>query len=141
MKAVRHLALIAAVAATSACAGTTGDPGTAPPPRAANVITTAEVEATGLNNALEVVQQLRPAWLRAQRGTQTLQTVQQGDDRVMRETHVMVYVDGVRRGTADQLRGVAARSVHSIEYLSAPVATQRYGTDHPRGAIVVITRT
>jgi hypothetical protein len=52
----------------------------------------------------------------------------------------VVYLDGVRVGTLDELRRLRADAVAEMEYLSPSDATNRFGTNHDTGAILVTTR-
>jgi len=51
------------------------------------------------------------------------------------------YLDDRRLGAPAQLRTVPGGAVWEIRLLEAAEATARFGTDHPLGAIVVVTRT
>jgi hypothetical protein len=91
-----------------------------------------EIEATPLSvaNALDLVENLRPNWLRGRGPTSiTLETV-----------GVQVYVSGMRQGGKDALAGVARSSVKEIQYMRAVDAVQRYGTGHENGAILVVLK-
>jgi hypothetical protein len=87
-----------------------------------NRIVRAELEPLGQVDALQAVQRLRSRWVQS-RGV--------GGDAPV------VYVDGTRRGSADELRFIRAADVQMIEYLNAGDATTRYGTGHMGGAILV----
>jgi hypothetical protein len=119
------LLLIAAVAqALGGCApSANGSRGSTSGP-----IVQAQVEASTARNAYELVQQLRPTWLRA-RGTQSIQNPG--------STFPVVYVNGTREGSIEALRTVEIALVREVEFLSAPQATTRFGTGHSGGAILV----
>ena len=139
MKTLMAVVLAAALAgcgakATSAARGS------------ANEIDRAEIEATkGVTTAQDLVQRLRPQWLRS-RGSATISNTQQ--------EAIVVYVDGVRSGeipiaqTLERDRGAApnpldailAARVQRLIYYGGTDATQRFGTGHGHGAIEVITR-
>jgi hypothetical protein len=101
------------------------------PPRADDhdVIREPELESFERLNTLQLVQRLRPYWLRA-RG-------QASDDT---RHGVRVYLDGIDDGGVGNLRRVPVAMVGEIRFLDAREATLRYGTGHPGGAIVVSTR-
>lgn len=128
-----------ALLVTTACAST-GEPRSS---SNRSIITEAEVSASAASNAYDLVQSLRPRWLTT-RGQQTLTTVQRqtadGDVEEMARTSLVVYLDGARMGNVDHLRNVSTRDIRSLERLSAGQATQRFGTDHPHGAILISTR-
>lgn len=92
------------------------------------LITEEQVAGVQVSTALEVVQRLRPGWLRGR-----------GVDGITRSTTVQVYVDGVRYGGPGSLASVSTSGIQSIRYYDANEATQRWGTGHARGAIEVRT--
>lgn len=100
-----------------------------PGARQSNVITMDQVNATRYSTAFEVVQALRPQWLRGR-----------GRTSVNLSESVKVYIDDALLGEPEQLRNITARSIGSIRYLDANEATQRWGMDHGQGAIMVSTR-
>jgi hypothetical protein len=118
----RRIALGLIVMVSVACASGGGSTGA--PRRNPELITRAEIEATDALTALEVVQQLRPTFLRPPG---------QSDP-------VVVYVDGVRRGNISELRSLQRSSLEQIRYINANDATLRWGTGHRSGAIEVTTR-
>lgn len=143
-RTLRSIALLSAAPLLGACASgaspaATGSATTAvtaaaapkPGPKgSANVIVEAEIPASGAQNALEVIQRVRPSMLRARNGTND-------------ETGVMdivFYIDNVRAGDRQAVTSVLATNVREIRYLAAPDATTRFGTGHPLGAILVITK-
>lgn len=93
------------------------------------LITMDQVNATGYSTAFEVVQALRPQWLRGR-----------GRTSVNLSESVKVYLDDSLLGEPEQLRNITARSIGSIRYLDGNEATQRWGMDHGQGAIMVSTR-
>lgn len=96
------------------------------------IIDATEIENTGqFKSAFELVEKLRPNWLRS-RGPATLGSRTGGQ--------VMVYMDGVFFGGVLALRQIAVEHVAQIERLTGPEATTRYGTDHAAGALLVRTR-
>ena len=99
----------------------------------ANLILDSEIQASGANNALEAIQRLRPAMLR-NRGNNA---VQEGSGGV---NGIMLYVDGIKQGTIDQAANVGALTVKEIRYINASDATQRFGTGHPVGAILITSK-
>jgi hypothetical protein len=76
-----------------------------------------------------LVQSLRPAWFRMR-----------GVSSINRSEMVRVYVDGMPMGGPGTLRQVDATIIGEMEYLDGPTATQRFGTDHGAGAILLRTR-
>lgn len=107
-------------------------------------ITLEEIHASPASNLYDAVRALRPAWLRT-RGHSSLQLATvpggRGDSiSVPAASEIVVYVDGVRFGTQSSLRDLAPHDVAAMEYLDAGAATQRWGTGHPHGAILVSRR-
>lgn len=118
---------LALVVMVSACASAASSSGA--PLRNVNHITTAELDETSASTAYEVIQYLRPSWLRT-RGRMSL-----AGDPPLR-----VYLDGTYFGDVETLRQLSAQVVERMERLGASEATQRFGTDHTNGAILVYTR-
>lgn len=101
-----------------------------------NRLTADEIaEGTALT-AYEAVQYARPQWLRPRSLRAGSTPAMGGSDRA----GPVVYLDGVRVGTVDELRRLRADVVAVIEYLSPSDATNRFGTNHDTGAILVTTR-
>jgi len=119
----RMLVLALAVALGTVGCASGGGGGTARPEGASsNRIVRAELEPLGQISALRAVERLRPSWLRSRSG----------------DTPVL-YVDGSRRGNTNDLAGMMATEVERMEFMSASDATNRYGTGHAGGAILVQT--
>lgn len=98
--------------------------------RQRNLITSEEIQPLQVASAYEVVQQLRPEYLRT-RGARGMAG--------QPETAV-VYVDGVRQGGTGYLRQIPKETVMEVRYMNANDATTMYGTGHSGGAIIVRTR-
>jgi hypothetical protein len=137
----RTLLIGAALAGVAGCAssgtaGQAGEPQTttvsAPVPRQRkdpNVITEAELTSRPTLTARQAIEQLRPQFLRT-RGTTTLGNAQTADV-------IWVYVDGTRMGTLEVLNNIGVHEIREIRYLSPSEATNRYGTGHVQGAILI----
>lgn len=124
------IATLAAAGCASGSAGSStstqaGAPSTA---RRSNpsVITAEELARIEVSDALQAIQRLRPQFLQTRGATSFQQS-----------SEVVVYVDGSRLGAPSALRDVTVNDIKEIRYLSATEATQRYGTGHSSGAIVV----
>lgn len=106
---------------TVGCAASGGGGGSSRPAGATSTrIVRAELEPLGQLSALRAVERLRPTWLRSR----------SGDDPVL-------YVDGSRRGNTNDLANIMSSEIQQIEYMSASDATNRFGTGHAGGAILV----
>lgn len=110
-----------------ACAGS-GSSGARGPQ---NVITFEQIADIPASDAYDVVQTLRPRWLRS-RGAVSLQEPGAG--------FPVVYVGATRFGDLESLRQISASSVEELRLLSAADATTRYGTGHAGGVILVTFR-
>ena len=127
MRAHRYLALWALVFAL-ACAGSTGAGPEARPSQ--DLITAEEIQAQHFANAYDLINALRPNWLRSRSAS----------FGASGQVGVMIYVDGNRLGSADYLRQIAAGQIESARYLNGPEATTRYGTNHASGAILITSK-
>ena len=96
-----------------------------------DVITYEQIQSVSVSTALELIERLRPEYVRG-RG----RTSFDGPDAVL----PVVYVDGVRAGGIEALRSIAATDVREIRYVNATDATTRYGTGHTAGVIEVRIR-
>ena len=94
------------------------------------LITFEEMQQRGqFSNLYDLIQELRPRWLRAQ-----------GPDTFMGQGgQVQVHMDGNRLGGVEALRGLGAHGVTSIEWMPPIDAAARFGLDHGHGAIIVST--
>lgn len=117
-------AIIAALALTACAAASSESPRFSP-----DRITRAEIEEAGPSSAYDLVQKLRPLWLR-----------NRGSTSFTQESDVVVYVDGTRSGGRDELRAIITDTVESLEYYDARRATSRFGPGHVDGAILVRMR-
>lgn len=125
----KHIVLLALLLsfAGSACATTGGaNQGTR---RNSSVISAEEIAAANVATALDLVEELRPGWLRTR-----------GQISILLSAPIRVYVDGAPHATVAGLRQINAAAVERMQRLSATEATQRFGTDHANGAILVFTR-
>jgi len=113
-------------------------------PRDRNVLTAEEISTASVSTVHELLRSKRPRWLSV-RGSSTLRTVP-GKDIMGKpttfpvEAEIAVYFDNVKTGSQDVLRSLSTNAVESIEYLDAASATQRFGTNHEYGAILIRRR-
>jgi hypothetical protein len=92
-----------------------------------NVITQEEIETSGTANALEAVKRLRANFL----------VVRGAMSRSKSDIGVVVYANGAKLGSTSTLSSISTQEIRQIEYISASDATQRFGTGHSHGAILV----
>jgi Prokaryotic membrane lipoprotein lipid attachment site len=88
-----------------------------------------EIEQAGPSSAYDLIQKLRPIWLR-----------KRGQTSFTQESDVVVYLDGTRLGARDSLRSFDTTTLESLEFLDARRATNRFGPGHVNGAILLRTR-
>jgi len=108
-----------------------------------NQLDTEEIRASSASNAYDLVKTLRPAWLRT-RGTTSLGTITiadptspTGSSAVPVPPEILVYLDGIRFGNQESLQNIGVSDVARLEFLDSGAATQRFGTGHPHGAIII----
>jgi hypothetical protein len=117
--------------------GGCASPGAAPAPagggRSRNLITQDEIQQSSARTAFELVQTLRPEYLRSRGMTSASDNAREGGLPV-------VYVDGVQYGSVASLTNIAPGTIREIRYLRAQDATTRFGTGVANGVIEVITK-
>ena len=109
---------------TACAAGTSGGSRTNP-----NLITRAEIDDAGPSTVYDLIQKLRPVWLR-----------ERGAVSFTDETDLVVYLDRSRMGGREELRNLYTTNVETVEFLDARRATNRFGSGHVNGAILIQTR-
>ncbi|MEP6692014.1 MAG: TonB-dependent receptor plug domain-containing protein [Gemmatimonadaceae bacterium] len=135
----RHLtsAALAALLVTSACAGnaapgTGSEDATAPAARSdRSVVSGDEVRLTNASDLYDALRQLRPG-IFISRGKNTPE-----EGAIGTAPLPIVYIDGVRKGDVTALHQVQITSVRDVRILSGTEATQRFGTGHVAGALLV----
>ncbi len=96
-----------------------------------NLITQDEIVAANAGNVYEVIQRLRPQFLRT-RGSVSI--------RDATPPRPVVYVDGMQYGSLDVLWQFPASRIQTIEYIPARDATTRWGSGHMGGVIMLTTK-
>ena len=141
MSARSLIIISAAILTTAGCASSPG--GTAgatqqsssAPSRARgsrDVITQEELAQVDVQTALDAVRRLRPNFLQTHGGMSSSITMGPQD--------VVVYVDNTSMGGPSALAQIPVADVKEIQYLNGTDATQRFGTGHGSGAIIVIRK-
>ena len=115
------LALAMAFGSAGCAAGGGGTP--RPAGASTNRIVQAELALLPQMNALQAIERLRNQWLRTRSGDAP-----------------QLYVDGARRGSLGDLQSILSTEIEQMEYMSAGDATNRFGTGHTGGAILVTMR-
>jgi len=137
------LALGGAACASSSPAAASAGGGPKP---SATLITADEIAKLNVLNGYEAVQKLRPAMLsqrqvasaHGQGGVAADAPPIKGTD--VESGQVVVYMDGTRLGGVEQLRGITASSIATVRYYSASEAQLKWGSNHPGGAIEVVSK-
>ncbi|MGH7460298.1 MAG: hypothetical protein ACREMA_04630 [Longimicrobiales bacterium] len=119
------------VSACSSAATKSSTAAAAAPRGSRDLITRTQIDQMSVQDAYEIVSRMRPEYLREQRGPSS---VNRG------AVLAVVYIDGVRRGGPEALRGLRPGEVEEIRFMSATDATTRYGTDHAAGVIEIKSR-
>ena len=130
-----YLAVAVLAAGTAACASSSGATTATRSTRTPDLITKADIDATPSGNAYDLVNRLRPQWLR----TTGVGSVSGGTATAY---GIVVFLDNVRMGGLEALRSIDSRSIVSIRYMTAERAASLpgIGRDPISGAIVVNTR-
>jgi hypothetical protein len=131
--------LLAGCASGGGAPAAGGSNSSRPRPRP-DLITADEIatKGEGLQNALDIVQRLRPQMLRPRAASAS--TSDGGISGGAMYASIAVYVDEVMLGNTSNLSSVPALQIKEIRYISASDATTRWGTGYPNGVIQVITK-
>lgn len=129
-RALRYGAALCLLAALGACAAAAGPQARTPSDRNHLVVTEAHAEMHA--NAYLLLRALRPHWLQ----TRVSGSISPGGSATPQKR---VYLDDAPFGGLDQLQQISTRSIRSIRHFDGPAATQRWGTDHVAGAILIQT--
>jgi len=128
MSRTRAAWMIALLVVAGCTAG--GTPGSAAAPgQPRDLITREQIDGMPVSSAWEVVQRLRPEFLRPRNPSSSVN-----------RNLAVVYVDGMRRGQPETLRSIPANDVEEIRFVNAIDAQQRYGPDHTGGVIEIRVR-
>ncbi len=103
----------------------------APPSGAQDVLAAGEIERSNAGTLHEAIERLRPQYLLS-RGRASM--------RAPNSLLPVVFVDNVPQASIESLRGISARDVQYVRFLSAADATTRYGTGYMAGVIEVVLK-
>jgi hypothetical protein len=130
----RHVpGLVAAMVIAAGCASPGAGGGAAVATGNRNVITQAEIEQTSGRTAFEVVQTLRPEYLRGRGVTSSADNPSGGGEP-------SVFVNGTFYGGTESLGNISGTVIREIRFANARDATTKYGTGYPNGVIEIITK-
>jgi hypothetical protein len=98
-----------------------------------DVLFDAEIQSSRVPgaSAYDLIAHLRPEFLRS-RGANSF--------RDTTPLTAVVYIDGLKYGSIEQMKNLSADRVFQVRYLSPADATTRLGMDHGGGAILITTR-
>lgn len=99
--------------------------------RSRNVITLAEIDSSNAADAYQLIQLVRPEWLRT-RGAASMQNPS--------PQPAVAYVDGQHYGPLSSLASFRYGSFKELRYYSPSEATNRWGTGHSGGVVYLSTR-
>lgn len=119
----RHMIPAALVLLAAAC-GTVGGGSRG----SSDLLTREEIAASTASTAYELLQQLRPQFLRG-RGVSSV-----NDPRPVLP---VVYMNNVHHGDLESLRMISVREISEVRFISAADATTRWGTGHAGGVIQI----
>jgi hypothetical protein len=136
---IRRIVLVAPVtlALLAGCASKSA-PGAAPdaapavagrPRQDQQLITRDVIIGTQYTNLYDVVQAMRPNWLRT-RGANDSAT----------PDSLQIYLDNQRVGTVNELRNIPPTSVLSLRYYDPIASAAKWGMNHSAGVIYVLTQ-
>src|SRR3954462_6622410 len=97
-----------------------------PPKSSSTLLISAEIERTGVGNAFDAVQRLRPRWLRARE-------VLSLDNNAPRMARIRVYIDDRDQGDLEYLKTIPAERILTLEFVSVNEAGARYGPSEGPG--------
>ena len=96
-----------------------------------NRISLEEIEAQPPGTAHQIVQVLRPTWLRGRALTYSSNTGRHDP---------VVFVDERPYGTLSGLYEISSQNIAEIVFISSSDATTRFGTGYPAGIIHIVLR-
>ena len=104
--------------------------------RNTNTITASELTESSAQNLYQAVQILRPQWLRARPRT-TMGAASSRTGGATAADQTVVYLEQNRYGGLTSLQQLTASGVAEIRFYDGVEATNRFGSGHTAGAIVV----
>jgi hypothetical protein len=119
----------------AACASTPRAGGTAPSGGSRNVITESELADSGTESAYDLVQRLRPEFLRSKPSESSMST------GAIAAPPPALVVNGQRTGVLEDLRRIPASSLSRLRYYGIEEAKRTFGMQYMGGAIELTYRT
>lgn len=124
------VAMLFAAATVAGCAsaasiGSSRDP---------NRISADEIATAQVTDAYELVERLRPQWLRARPITQSTSQASMGGGH----GEIVVFMNGARYGGVESLRQIAPESIGTIRYLGPGEVQREFTGQSGRGVVGAI---
>jgi len=109
------------------------------PKSSSTLITEEEIERARptVGNAFDVVQSLRPRWLRAREMVQMPGSSQSGG-AVPQMAEIHVYMDDRDKGDVDFLKTIPAELVYTLKFMSMTEVGARFGPSRGPGIVVTL---
>lgn len=106
------------------------------PKSSSTLITATEIERAGpgVANAFDVVQLLRPRWLR------TREVLQLPGNNPMQMAQIHVYMDDHDKGDVEFLKTIPAEIIYTIRFLSTNEVGAEFGPSSGPGIVVTLKR-
>jgi hypothetical protein len=120
----RFLNLLSFAVVLGGCASTGGNLSSG----SRSVIERGDIEDNPASNAWDLVQSVRPEWLRVRE-----------EVGIGRTNDIVVYLDNARLGGREALRSVPVASVQYLRRFDPVAANLRWGAGHAYGAILIST--
>jgi hypothetical protein len=137
MRQWRYQAIVVVAVLLAACASS-GSSRQSTAGASSDLLTTAEIDATPVANAYDLVNRLRPRWL-----TVSGARVGSISGGSVRRQIIVVYLDGTRLGGVETLRSVTTGGLKSLRYYDATRAAtvvRDSGPEQLAGAIVISSK-
>jgi outer membrane cobalamin receptor len=110
-------------------------------PATGRLITAAQIKRSGANDAWEALQRNAPYLATGEnKDGQPSRIRRRGASSITLNDAPVVVVDGTRIADFQQLRGIAAYTIATINVLNGIEGTRQYGTGAAGGAIIIATR-
>jgi hypothetical protein len=135
----RFVTAIAGVAILMGCSSQRGR-GPSVSNSSPELITSAEIAATPVSNAYDLINRLRPRWLQA--GSTRVASISNRTGGSVQGQAMLVYLDDTRLGGLEALRSLSVAGFRSVRYYDAVRATtilRDTGNQPIAGAIVITT--
>jgi hypothetical protein len=121
---------------TSTACASSGGPKATTQESSRDRVTSVEINATPASNAYDLVNRLRPQWLRST-GTSSM------GGGTIASMQTIIYLDGSKIGGIESLKSISSTGIQSLEWISstrAPIVFTDIGSDPVNGVISIKTK-